>query len=122
MTHEEAMWLRCVRALVGSIFAAWYLWGLAWHPEPELVVIAATLTVVLVVASAKAPWSVLMWLPVCIMMFNQVHRWLPWPSVKAAYVAPAVLCCIAGFSPPPWASSWPPWPTTSISPRTKVPG
>lgn len=82
-----------------ALFLPWYLWSLAYYPEPLLWWLASAAGIVCVIAAIRWPRSVLYWLVPGIMLFNHVHFWLPWPHVKLAYICPAAVCCAMALRP-----------------------
>lgn len=83
----------------GALFLPWYLWSLAYYPEPLLWWLASAAGIACVIAAIRWPRSVLYWLVPGIMLFNHVHFWLPWPYVKLAYICPAAVCFAMALRP-----------------------
>lgn len=91
------IYVRRVVSVAGAVFLPWYLWSLAYYPEPLLWTLACSVSLVCVVAAARWPRSVLYWLAPGIMLFNHLHFWLPWPYVKLAFICPAAVCLAAAL-------------------------
>lgn len=91
------VYVRRVVSGAGAVFLPWYLWSLAYYPEPLLWWCACAVSLVCVIAALRWPRSVLYWLAPGIMLFNHLHFWLPWPYVKLAYICPAAVCVAAAL-------------------------
>ncbi len=86
--------------LLAAVFLPWYLWALTFYPNVILWWPAVALSLMLVSICLLWPRSVLYWLPPCIFLFNTVYFWLPWPSVKLAYIAPSAMCLAVAIRQP----------------------
>jgi len=69
-----------------------YLSTLWRTPHVLLWVIAAAAACAAGAAATRWPRSVCWWLPPCIILFNTLFHWLPWPYVKIVYIAPVMAC------------------------------
>lgn len=70
-----------------------YLWTLSQFPTALLWNIATGVSCGLCVAALRWPRAVVWWLPPCVLLFNTVAHWLPWPYVKMTYIAPLAASC-----------------------------
>ncbi len=92
---------------VSGVFLPWYLWSIVFYPVLTLWWLAFSISIMLVGAAVLWPRSVLFWLPPCLLLFNTVYWWLPWPSIKLSYIAPAAVC-LAAVIRPGWKRVEPP--------------
>ena len=83
--RSRVIWLSC-------LFLPWYVWCITFYPEPFLWCAVTTTGLLLLAIAALFPRSVLYWAAPCLLLFNTVYFWLPWPGVKMSYVTPAAIC------------------------------
>ena len=74
------------------IFLPWYVWALLFYPQVMLWWIATSAGLLMAAVAAMWPRSIIVWLPPAILCFNVLYHWLPWPSIKLTYLAPAAAC------------------------------
>ena len=77
---------------LSSLFLPWYVWSIAFYPEPLLWWLAAAVSLLLLTATMLHPRSSLYWIAPCLLLFNTLYFWLPWPGIKMSYIAPAAVC------------------------------
>ena len=81
----KAIFLSC-------LFLPWYVWCIIFYPKPLLWWIATAASMLLLTAAILRPRSALYWIVPCILLFNTLYFWLPWPGIKISYIAPAAVC------------------------------
>lgn len=75
------------------LFLFWYWYAIHWHLHLNLSLITGSIALFIIALGSTSRTRVLWYIPVGIILFNVLHHWLPWPSVKPAIVmAGAVIC------------------------------
>jgi len=81
----KIIWLSC-------LFSPWYVWSITFHPELFLWWTVTAASLLLLVATTLRPRNVLYWIAPCLLLFNTLYFWLPWPGIKISYIASASIC------------------------------
>jgi len=81
----KAIFLSC-------LFLPWYVWSIAFYPHPLLWWLATAASLLLLTATMLHPRSALYWIAPCLLLFNTLYFWLPWPGIKMSYIASAAVC------------------------------
>ena len=78
--------------LLSCLFSPWYIWAIIFHPKLSLWWIVTAASLLLIAATALRPRNVLYWLAPCLLLFNTIYFWLPWPGIKISYIASSAVC------------------------------